>query len=223
MIIQLNNLLSDAALKSLCEVAAKVKFVDGKATANGRAARAKNNEQGEARDPNLLELRKQVMDALNRSEAFNNLALPLRIMPPLLNRYAAGMTYGDHTDRPVMQGVVPLRTDLAMTLFLSEPESYEGGELVISSDVGAQRVKLSAGSMVLYPASTIHRVEPVQSGVRLAVVSWIQSLVRDHTQRMLLAELGSLRGRMEAAGMNESELLRMQKVRGQLTRMWGDV
>lgn len=223
MIFHLNNLLTKPELESLREVAGKVRFEDGKSTASGRAASVKKNEQGAAGDPNLKEVHRQVMGVLNRSEAFNNVALPLRIMPPLLSRYAPGMTYGDHIDRPVMLGPAAVRTDLAMTLFLSEPDSYEGGELVISSDAGAQRVKLAAGSVVLYPASTIHRVEPVQSGVRLVVVTWIQSMVRDPAQRLLLAELAQLRRRMEAAGMDAAELLRMQKVRGQLTRMWADV
>jgi len=223
MILSIPDVLGAAELQQLESALAAVQFVDGKATASGSAARVKNNRQAVGNAPGLRGLQKGVVDALLKNEAFSQFALPLRIMPPLFNRYEPGMAYGDHIDRPVMQGNVPVRTDLAMTLFLSEPGSYDGGELVVGSDFGPQRVKLRRGSLVLYPASTIHRVEPVTRGVRLAAVSWIQSMVREHEQRQVLAELGQLKQWADSMAQDSPQGLQLQKVRGLLLRWWADV
>ena len=223
MIVTIHNVFQAAELDKLAGLAAQAQFVDGKATASGSAARVKNNQQAKGDDKALEEIRKLVLAGLLRSEPFNNFVLPLRIMPPLVNRYEPGMTYGDHIDRPVMQGPYAVRTDLAMTLFLAEPSSYDGGELVVSSDLGAQRIKLARGSLVLYPATTIHRVEPVTRGVRTAVVTWIQSMVREHEKRMMLAELAAVRRVVNAGKPDSAESLQLQKIRANLLRMWADV
>lgn len=223
MILSIANVLQTAELQALQAGLAKAKFADGRSTASGAAARAKSNQQVEGTDPALPEFQKTVIAALLRNEAFAGFALPLRLMPPMFNRYESGMTYGDHIDRPVMQGQIPVRTDLAMTLFLSDPKDYDGGELIISSDFGAQKIKLPAGSMVLYPASTLHRVDPVTRGARLAAVSWVQSMVRSAEQRQLLAELGQIRRWMEKQDPNARQGLQLQKVRGQLMRWWSEV
>lgn len=223
MILSINEVLQPAEIAGLLDALARSKFVDGRATAGGAAARVKNNRQVGNDDPGLEPLQKTVLEALQRNEAFTGYALPLRLMPPLFNRYEPGMSYGDHVDRPVMQGRQPVRTDLAVTLFLSAPESYDGGELVVSSDFGAQRVKLPAGSAVLYPAGTLHRVEPVTRGVRMAAVTWVQSMVREHEQRQMLAELGQLRHWVEQKVPESLEGLRLQKIRAQLLRWWAEV
>lgn len=223
MIVTIQNVLQPAELATLDALVAKVEFVDGRSTATGAAARAKNNQQAKTEGKEIEEIRRLVLAALVRNDGFNTFALPLRIMPPLVNRYQPGMTYGNHIDRPVMQGPFAVRTDLAMTLFLSAPESYDGGELVVSGDLGAQRVKLTRGALVLYPATTIHRVEPVTRGVRLAVVSWIQCMVREHEKRLMLAELGSVRRALAPEGKDTPEALQLQKIRANLLRMWADV
>jgi PKHD-type hydroxylase len=224
MILSIAGVLQPAELTRLDEGLAQAKFVDGRLTAHGAAARAKNNRQASPENPGLDALQRLVLGALQRSEAFNGFALPLRLMPPMFNRYEPGMSYGDHVDRAVMSGgPAPVRTDLALTLFLSEPDAYDGGELVVSSDFGPQRVKLARGSAVLYPASTLHRVEPVTRGVRLAAVTWVQSMVREHERRQLLAELGQIRRWVEQQSPDAAEGLRLQKIRAQLLRWWADV
>lgn len=223
MLITIHNTFQPAEIEKLTALAAQAQFVDGKSTASGAAARVKNNRQVKGDDKSLEEIRKIVLAGILRSDPFNNYVMPLRIMPPLVNRYEPGMTYGDHIDRPVMQGPYAVRTDLAMTLFLADPTSYDGGELVVSSDLGAQRIKLPRGSLVLYPATTIHRVEPVTRGVRVAVVTWIQSMIREHEKRMLLAELGAVRHTVNTAKPDSPESLQLQKIRANLVRMWADV
>ncbi len=223
MIVTIQNVLQAAELATLDALVAQVEFVDGRSTAHGAAARAKNNQQAKTEGKEIEEIRKLVLAAVLRNDGFSTFALPLRIMPPLVNRYEPGMAYGDHIDRPVMQGPFAVRTDLAMTLFLSAPESYEGGELVVSSEIGAQRVKLPRGSLVLYPATTIHRVEPVTRGVRTAVVTWIQSMVREHEKRLMLAEINSVRRALSPGGKDTPEALQLQKIRANLLRMWADV
>src|SRR5204863_6215859 len=129
-----------------------------------------------------------------------------------------GMGYGDHIDDCAMKGDPPGRTDLAMTLFLSDPDRYDGGELVIDSDADAQRIKLPRGSLVVYPGSTIHRVEPVTRGTRFAVACWIQSLVRDHQRRRLLVDLDELQRWADRLAPGAPEGLRLQKLRGTILR-----
>lgn len=223
MILSIPDVLTPAELASLNQALEKAQFADGRATASGAAARAKSNRQVSPKDPALPTMQKTVLTALARNDAFNALALPLRMVPPLFSRYDPGMTYGDHVDRPVMQGPVPVRTDIALTLFLSDPKSYDGGELVISSDFGPQPVKLAAGGAVLYSACTVHRVEPVTRGTRLAAVAWVQSMVREPERRQLLVELGTVRKWVERQSPEAREGLQLQKIRAQLMRWWSEV
>ncbi|HUS23696.1 MAG TPA: Fe2+-dependent dioxygenase [Candidatus Binatia bacterium] len=221
MILTVHGVLPAADAERIEAALAQAAFVDGKATATGAAAAAKNNRQAAA-TPAVRALQKEVLDALGRSDTFGAFAMPLRMMPLLFNRYEPGMAYGDHIDRPVMHAREPVRTDLAMTLFLSDPAGYDGGELVISSDLGAQRVKLPRGSLVLYPASTIHRVEPVTRGVRVAAVTWIQSMVREPERRLLLAELTGIKRWADQQG-GSAQSLQLQKIRANLMRWWAEV
>jgi PKHD-type hydroxylase len=165
---------------------------DGRLTAGPQSARVKANQQLPESDPAARELGELVLRALERSPLFVSAALPRHVFPPLFNRYAPGMSFGAHIDNAIRQ--VPgtahrLRTDLSATLFLSRPEDYEGGELVIDDAYGAHSVKLAAGDLVLYPASSLHRVTPVTSGARLAGFFWVQSMVRDDSERALLFDL----------------------------------
>lgn len=163
---------------------------DGRATAGHMSAAVKKNRQLAEDDPAGLDAAAEILAALSRSPAFASAALAARISPPLFNRYETGEGYGDHIDgalRPHGNGM--LRTDLAATLFLSAPEEYEGGELVVRGLEGEHAVKLPAGDLFLYPSSSIHHVAPVRSGQRLASFFWIESLVRRHEDRSLLCEL----------------------------------
>jgi len=167
-------------------------WTDGRITAGHSARKAKNNQQLGADDPLGERLGNVLLEALARNPLFMTAALPLKVFPPRFNRYENCGHYGDHIDNAVLS--VPgsshrVRSDLSATLFLSEPGEYEGGELVIEDTYGSHAVKLAAGDLVLYPGTSLHRVTPVTSGVRLAAFFWIQSLVRDDSQRSLLLQL----------------------------------
>jgi PKHD-type hydroxylase len=166
-------------------------WTDGRITAGYQSARAKNNLQLPQDDPVARELSAIVRAALDRSRLFFAAALPRRVFPPLFNLYKEGNGFGDHIDNAVRfeQNGQPVRTDLSATLFLSEPEEYDGGELVVGASSGTHRVKLPAGDMVLYPATTIHKVEAITRGERLASFFWVQSMVRDEGDRTLLFNL----------------------------------
>ena len=166
-------------------------WTDGRITAGYQSARTKNNLQLPQDDPVARELSAAVRAALDRSPLFFAAALPRRVFPPLFNLYKEGNGFGDHVDNAVRFEPTgqPVRTDLSATLFLSEPEEYDGGELVVGAASGTHRVKLPAGDLVLYPATTIHRVEAITRGERLASFFWIQSMVRDEGERTLLFNL----------------------------------
>ncbi len=157
-----------------------------------------------------------------RNEAFTGAAFPMRVTPPLLSCYDEGMYYGDHVDLPIMQGRPPVRTDLAATLFLSESENYDGGELIIGSDLLSHKIKLDKGDVVLYPAETTHRVETVRSGRRLALIFWVQSFVRHADRRALLSELAYLESQWASVAPKASPDMRLRRIRATLMRMWAD-
>lgn len=186
-------------------------WVDGRATAGAEAARIKRNLQLELGSPLYAELSEQVKQALTKSETFKQLTLPRRVSQFLFSRYDAGMEYGPHTDDALRASEL-LRTDIAVTLFLSDLESYEGGALVVENE----QVRLAAGDAVVYPASTIHRVSRVTRGTRLAVVFWVQSLVRDAAKREILFTLNDVQRRLE----NPLLSLPLSRVHQNLQRMW---
>lgn len=165
-------------------------WVDGRATAGPTAALVKSNQQLPVTSDAARRWAPHILQSLSRSPRFIAAALPLRTLPPLFSRYADGDSYGAHVDNAIHPGTgVTVRTDLAATLFLSPPESYDGGELSIETSLGLQRVRLAAGDLLLYPATTRHQVDPVTRGTRLAAVFWVQSLVRSHASRALLHDL----------------------------------
>jgi PKHD-type hydroxylase len=169
-------------------------------------------------------LQQIVQRVLKRNPVFQMAARPLRIAPPLFSRYEPGMEYGTHVDDAVMSGGdAPVRTDIAFTLFLSDPASYQGGELVVETTGGEQIYKLEAGSMIVYPASTLHRVAPVTEGVRLACVSWIQSQVRDPHRRELLFDLDTARRTLFEREGKTAEFDLISKSVANLLRMWAEV
>ncbi len=199
---------------------------DGNATSGHQSALAKRNQQlpedsGAAREAGRL-----VLEALGRSALFIAAALPLKIFPPLFNRYQGGEAFGTHIDNAVRihrAGEFRVRTDLSATLFLEEPEAYQGGELVVEDNLGAQAVKLPAGHLLLYPASSLHRVEPVTEGARVASFFWVQSMVRDDGARSILFDLDrSIQAIAGERGQDDREVIRLTGVYHNLLRRWAD-
>lgn len=205
------QLLSPAQLSLIQARLASAPWSDGRTTAGAEAARIKHNLQLEHGCPAHAELGELVKRALLASEAFKQLTLPRRMSGLLFSRYDEGMEYGPHTD-DAFHAAELLRTDLAVTVFLSDPESYEGGALT----VGDSALKLAAGDAVVYPASSIHRVGKVTRGTRLAAVCWVQSLVRDEAQRDILVSLHSLLARIN----NPALSLPLARIQQNLLRMW---
>jgi PKHD-type hydroxylase len=191
MMLHIPNVLTPAQVARFRDVLAGAAWADGRETAGDQSRRAKNNLQLSERSPEATELGEAVLKALAANPTFVSAALPLKVFPPLFNRYRPGMAFGAHIDNAVRVSAsgVRYRTDLSATLFLTEPDDYQGGELVIEDGYEPRRVKLPAGDLILYPASTVHRVEPVTAGERWASFFWVQSMVADDSQRALLHDL----------------------------------
>ena len=192
MIVQVPNVLNPEQIGRCREVMNRASWIDGRVTAGHQSGQVKDNRQIPENSPEARELGDMIVGALERNPLFITATLPLRVFPPLFNRYEGGESFGAHLDNSIRQ--IPgtplrVRTDISATLFLSAPEDYDGGELVINDIYGKHAVKLSAGDMVVYPASSLHHVKPVTRGVRLASFFWVQSMVRDEGQRTLLFDL----------------------------------
>jgi PKHD-type hydroxylase len=201
-------------------------WVDGKATAGQQSARAKHNEQLPEGSASAAALGDMVLEALRRHPGFIAAALPLKVFPPLFSRYHPGMAFGDHVDNAIRfaPGGGRYRTDLACTLFLTDPADYDGGELVIAGGLGEQRVKLLAGDMVLYPATTVHRVAPVTRGWRWAAVFWVQSMVRSDEQRSLLHGMdGAIAEARASLSDDHPSVVALTGAYHNLVRMWAEV
>lgn len=200
-------------------------WVDGKVTAGHQSARAKDNQQLPEGSPLARQLGDMVLAALERNPRFISAALPLKVFPPLFNRYAGGQSFGLHVDNAIRQvrGTGQrVRTDLSATLFLAEPAEYDGGELVVEDTYGAHAVKLPAGHMVLYPSSSLHRVNPVTRGARVASFFWIQSMVRDDAQRTLLFDMDTAIQQMAQQSPDHPTVVQLTGVYHNLLRMWAE-
>ena len=203
---------------------AHARFVDGKASAGAAARRVKHNLEAERGAAELERLDEMVMGNLSRHPVYRGGALPLHAATPLYIRYQAGMEYGDHLDDPIMGGSgVMYRSDVAVTVFLSAPGEYDGGELAIRGAAGEQAVKLPAGDAVLYPAGSIHRVRPVTRGERLVAVTWVQSVVRDAARRELLYGLNLAREKLLESAPRAEETAQVNAAYLNLIRMWSDL
>ncbi|HHB11648.1 MAG TPA: Fe2+-dependent dioxygenase [Chromatiales bacterium] len=221
MLLEIPHVLGPGDLRRVRETLAQVPFIDGRASAGAAARQVKHNEEAAPDDARIRRLNEIVMGNLVRHPWFQHAALPHRVASPFYARYAPGMTYGDHVDDPIMgpaQG--RYRTDVSITVFLSAPDDYEGGELVIHTQFGPRTVKLPGGHAVLYPASSRHHVAPVTRGERLVAVTWVQSLVRDPAKRELLWELGRARDRLLAKAPEAEETRQVDKSYVNLLRMW---
>jgi PKHD-type hydroxylase len=201
-------------------------WVDGRVTAGHQSLRAKDNSQLAESSPVAKELGELIVAALERHPLFLSAALPARVFPPLFNRYSAGQSFGTHVDNAIRQvSGTPhrLRTDLAATLFLCGPGEYQGGELRVEDTYGVHEVKLPAGHMVLYPASSLHHVAPVTAGARLASFFWIQSMIRDDGERTLLFDLDAAIQRLEQVSPQHEVSVRLTGIYHNLLRRWASL
>ncbi len=225
MLVHIPKVLDAAQLAECRRVLAAAEWIDGRETAGHQFARVKHNRQIPARHPVARQLGDMILTALDRNPLFMSAALPLKVVPPFFNRYEGGETYGNHIDgaiHPVAGTPHRVRTDLSATLFLSAPGDYEGGELIIDDTYGVHRVKLPAGDMILYPGTSLHRVEPVTHGVRLAAFFWVQSMVRADAQRVLLFDLDTAIQSLSLAVPDDPALAQLTNIYHNLLRQWAD-
>lgn len=199
-------------------------WVDGRATAGWSGAPVKRNVQIGEHTPIARELGDVVLAAIERNPLFISAALPNQVYPPLFNRYEGGMTFGSHVDGAVrvLPNGVKLRTDVSCTLFLSSPDEYDGGELVVEDTYGVQEVKLPAGDMIVYPATSLHQVRPVTRGARVASFFWVQSLVRDDTKRALLFDMDTAIQRLNASDADAQARRSLVGCYHNLLRLWSE-
>ncbi|MDR2876261.1 MAG: Fe2+-dependent dioxygenase [Methylobacillus sp.] len=226
MLLQIPDILTADELARARQLLAQANWADGRATAGAQAAQVKNNKQLPEDSAQLPELRQLVLTALNRNPLFFAAALPLRVLPPFFNRYGDDANfYGAHVDgamRPHSNGGY-VRADISATLFLSEPDEYEGGELLVEDTFANQRVKLPAGHLVVYPSTSVHQVTPVTRGTRLASFMFIQSMVRDAHQRRMLFDMDmALLQLRQIAGETDNAVVTLTGTYHNLLRLWAE-
>jgi PKHD-type hydroxylase len=226
VLLQIPDVLSREQVVRARQMLASAAWVDGRATAGPQSARVKDNSQLAESDPVARELGAMMLTALGRNPLFLAAALPLKVFPPLFNRYTGGQSFGNHVDNAVRQVSdtgVRLRTDLSATLFLSEPEDYDGGELLVEDTYGVHSVKLQAGHLVLYPSSSLHNVQPVTRGARVASFFWVQSMIREDAERTLLFDLDTAIQRLTLDMPDHPSAVQLTSVYHNLLRRWADV
>ena len=223
MILTIENVLTAEELDVISSKLKDAEFVDGKLTAGWFAKQVKNNTQLPGNAEASQELRTIVVKALKRNRLFQAAVKPKIIRPIVFSCYQAGMYYGSHTDNAIMGGEKPIRSDVSFTLFLNSPSSYKGGELVIDTSLGEQAFKLEAGSAIVYPSTTLHRVETVETGKRLAAVSWVQSFVREPSEREILFDLDTAKQIVFQKYGKTAEFDLIGKTHANLLRKWAEV
>ena len=228
MFVRIPNLLSEEQLATLRRALddEKAPWVDGRATAGHQGAQVKRNQQIDESSAMARELGNLIVAELERNALFISAILPHRVYPPMFNRYAEGMHFGTHVDGAVR--LIPgtgqrLRTDLSATLFLTPPQSYEGGELIIDTDLGQETVRLAAGDAFVYTSTSRHRVTPVTRGQRLACIFWVQSLIRDDVRREQLFELDRSIQRLTELNSDAESLVRLAGHYHSLLRLWSEI
>lgn len=225
MLLVIPDLLSPEQTRQCRDALARADWVDGRGTAGHAALKAKHNLQLAADHPLARQLGDLILEALTANPVFMSAALPLRVLPPRFNRYEGGGNYGFHIDNSVMNvpgAALRIRTDISSTLFFSDPDEYDGGELVIQDTYGEQRIKLPAGHLVVYPGTSLHQVTPVTRGARLASFFWTQSLVRDDAQRSLLYQMDRAIQSLTAKGGSDDEVSTLIGVYHNLLRQWSE-
>ena len=228
MLLHLQGILSAEEVRQARAILAGAPWGDGRITAGSQSALAKNNEQLAETCKETQQVQQLLLRGLERHEVFFSAALPKQISPPLFNRYGGtSNSFGNHVDsavRYLRDGMGRVRTDISCTLFLSGPDEYDGGELVVEDTFGHHRVKLPAGDMVLYPGTSVHRIEPVTRGRRVASYFWIQSMVRADEQRRLLHDMDNhLRRLRGGAGESDPSVIGLTSTYHNLLRMWIDI
>ncbi|AXF06488.1 Fe2+-dependent dioxygenase [Paraburkholderia graminis] len=227
MIVSIPDVFSPAdtsAMRAQLEAATDA-WVDGRATAGYQGAPVKRNQQIAEGSSIALEMGDRIIAALERHPLFISAALPNKVYPPLFNRYEGGMHFGSHVDgaiRLVPGSGVRVRTDLSVTLFLTPPDEYDGGELLIEDTFGVQEVKLPAGHAILYPGTSLHQVRPVTRGARVSSFFWVQSLVRDDTQRAMLFDIDGAIQRLNASNADDAARRTLVGCYHNLLRMWSE-
>jgi PKHD-type hydroxylase len=226
MIIVIPAVFSASEVSKIRSHLDAAEWQDGSTTAGSQAQQVKHNQQLALDNKIAQQLGDVIINTLSQQPTFVSAALPLRIFPPMFNRYRTGNTYGLHVDnaiRYVPGNPTPIRTDLSATLFLCDPQDYEGGELVIEDNFGSQRIKLNAGDLVLYPSTSLHTVTPVSDGARTCAVFWLQSMVRSNQQRETLFELDqSVQSLTAELGAGHDDVVRLSGVYHNLIRQWAD-
>jgi len=222
MMLEISEVLADEQLERVAKLLAGAKFVDGKLSAGSRAGAVKRNQELDPKNADADALNELVIGSLFRHPVFQSAVLPSRVSAAFFVRYAPGMAYGDHIDDPVMGDGNRYRSDVAITIFLNDPCSYDGGELEVRTAFGEQAVKLAAGNALVYPASSLHRVCEVSRGQRLVAVAWAQSLVRDPARRELLYELDVARQGLMRVTPKAEVTEKIDRVYANLVRMWAE-
>jgi PKHD-type hydroxylase len=225
MLLTIPDVLSPAQVARALEVLNAADWVDGKVTAGHQSAQTKHNMQLPEGSPAARELGEMILNALGQNPLFISAALPLRVFPPLFNRYQGGQSFGTHIDNALRQ--IPgtrhrIRTDISATLFFAHPDEYDGGELIVEDTYGIHSVKLPPGHLVIYPASSLHHVKPVTRGARIASFFWIQSMIRDDSQRTLLFDLDTAIQHVSQTTSDSSSSVRLTGVYHNLLRRWVD-
>jgi len=224
MLITIPDVLNPQQIERVQSILKQSQFVDGKLSAGKHAERVKNNEELSQNDRMLNELNNIVMGSLVKHKTYQNGAFPHRIATAFFARYGSGMAYGDHIDDPIMGPAgASYRTDVSITVFLNNPEDYEGGELTINTSFGEQQVKLPAGHAVMYPSGTLHRVAEVTKGERLVAVTWCQSMIRDPAKRELLYNLNQARESLMQKDPTSKETAKIDTTYINLVRMWSEL
>jgi PKHD-type hydroxylase len=227
MLITIDALLSPTELADIRAVLDQAEWVDGRMTAGSQSAEIKRNAQIPLDSPVLPNLQNRMLRALTSNPTWLSATLPAQILPPMFNRYEGGQTFGVHVDNAIR--VIPgegrqIRTDVSCTVFLSEPDEYDGGELIVEGHYGAQSVKLAAGSAVVYPSTSLHQVTPVTRGARVASFFWIQSMLRDAAKREMLFDLDqSIQSLGGDLGANAPDVVRLTGIYHNLIRQWAEV
>lgn len=222
MLLHIENLLDTATVERMRAKLDGADWIDGRETVGPQGALVKRNQQLPDTSPLRAELGREVLAACARHPEFHAATLPLKILPPRFNRYTGGGTYGAHVDGAVMALAdgSQLRSDIACTVFLADPGSYDGGELIVDDTYGEHEVKLPAGDAIVYPASCLHRVEPVTRGARVAAFFWVQSLVRDESQRRTLLQLDTAIQQLTESGADANAVKQLTGVYHNLLRQW---
>jgi PKHD-type hydroxylase len=224
MLTHIKGILDQNQLATAHKLIAAGKYSDGSTSAGMAARRVKHNEELVLDETQMSELNNLVMNSLVNHPVYSSAALPLRVAAPYYAHYTQGMSYGSHVDDPIMgMGSELYRSDVSITIFLSSPDDYDGGELVVQTAFGEQQVKLPAGDAVLYPSSSVHRVAEVTQGERLVAVTWVQSLVQEPEKRALLHDLNQARETLLRDKPDAAETRQVNQSYVNLVRMWADI